>query len=45
MRVPIYTADLNEKRGFNRIAKKLQQNWPSVTHLNLASVQGILSRG
>jgi hypothetical protein len=45
MRVPIYTADLNDKRGFNHIAKKLQQNWPSVTPLSLASAQGILSRG
>lgn len=45
MRVPIYTADLSEKRGFKRIAKKLQRNWPDVTPLNLASAQGILSRG
>jgi hypothetical protein len=45
MRVPIYTADLSDKRGFKRIAKKLQRNWPDVTPLNLASAQGILSRG
>ena len=31
MRVPIYTADLSDKRGFKRIAKKLQKNWPSGT--------------
>jgi integrase len=45
MRVPIYTADLSDKRGFKRIAKKLQKNWPSGTPISLASAQAILSRG
>lgn len=45
MRIPIYTADLSDKRGFKRIAKKLQRNWPSATPLTLASAQTILSRG
>lgn len=45
MRVPIYAADLSDKRGFKRIAKKLQRNWPSVTPLSLACAQAILSRG
>ena len=45
MRVPIYSADLVDKRGFKRIAKKLQKNWPSGTPISLASAQAILSRG
>jgi integrase len=45
MRIPIYTADLNDKHGFKRIAKKLQKNWPWSTPLSLASAQAILSRG
>ncbi|MGO2768851.1 hypothetical protein [Pseudomonas taetrolens] len=45
MRVTIYTADLSDKRGFKRIAKKLQKNWPSGTPMSLASAQAILSRG
>ena len=45
MRVTIYTADLSDKRGFKRIAKKLQKNWPRGTPMSLASAQAILSRG
>lgn len=45
MRTPIYTADLCDKRGFKRIAKKLQRNWPSAVPLRLSSAQEILSRG
>jgi hypothetical protein len=45
MRVPIYAADLLDKRGFQRIAKKLQRNWPSTTPLSLASAREILSGG
>ena len=45
MRVSIYTAYLSDKRGFKRIAKKLQKNWPSGTPMSLASDQAILSRG
>lgn len=45
MRVPIYNADLSDNRGFKRIAKKLQRNWPSPSPLSLACAQEILSRG
>lgn len=45
MRVSIYKADLSDNRGFKRIAKKLQRNWPSPSTLSLASAQEILSRG
>ena len=45
MRIPIYTADLSDKRGFKRIAKKLQRSWPSVVPLMVSSAQEILSRG
>lgn len=45
MRIPIYTADLCDKRGFKRIAKKLQRSWPSAVLLRLSSAQEILSRG
>lgn len=45
MRVLIYTADLRDKRGFKRIAKKLQKNWPGGTPLSLTCAQAILSRG
>ncbi|WP_408600519.1 tyrosine-type recombinase/integrase [Pseudomonas sp. PLMAX] len=45
MRIPIYTADLCDKRGLKRIAKKLQRSWPSATPLMLSSAQEILARG
>lgn len=45
MRVPISSADLRVKYGFNRLAKKLQRNWPSYASLSLAYSQEILSRG
>jgi len=45
MRLPIYAADLLDKRGFQRIAKKLQRNWPSAIPLRLASAREILSGG
>ncbi|WP_122335809.1 tyrosine-type recombinase/integrase [Pseudomonas coronafaciens] len=45
MRVPISSADLRVKYGFNRLAKKLQRNWPSDASLSLAYSQEILSRG
>lgn len=45
MRVPISSADLRVKYGFNRLAKKLQRNWPSDVSLSLTYSQEILSRG
>jgi len=45
MRIPIYSADLTDKRGVKRIAKKLQRSWPSAVPLRLSSAQEILSRG
>ncbi|SDI69197.1 phage integrase family protein [Pseudomonas abietaniphila] len=45
MRVPISLADLREKRGFNRIAKKLQKNWPGPDSLTLSLAHEVAAQG
>lgn len=45
MRLSICAADLIVGRGFKRVAKKLQKNWPGAQPLTLASAQQILARG
>jgi integrase len=45
MRVPICFADLQDGRGFKRLAKKLQQKSPNSLPLSLSSAQQILARG
>jgi hypothetical protein len=45
MRLSICAADLKAGRGFKRVAKKLQKNWPGAQPLPLASAQQILARG
>lgn len=45
MRIPISVVDLHRKHGFNRIAKKLQNNWPGASPLTLYHSHQILSQG
>lgn len=45
MRVPICFADLQNGRGFMRLAKKLQQKSPCALPISFSSAQQILARG
>ncbi|RMW09875.1 hypothetical protein ALP03_00045 [Pseudomonas amygdali pv. tabaci] len=45
MRVPISLVDLRTKRGFNRIVKKFQSNWPGSSPITQYNAHQILSEG
>lgn len=44
MRIPIYPADLAPQKGFKRIAKVIQRDWPGPEPVNLSAAREILAR-
>lgn len=43
MRIPIYPIDLAPQKGFKRIAKVIQRDWPGLKPVNLSAAREILA--